>query len=100
GQQAAKVPRIGFLAVGSREGRAFMIDGFLQGLRERGYVAGQNIFIEYRFSNDREDRLPDLAAELVVLKVDLILASGTPASVAAKQATRTILIVTGFLAAN
>jgi len=46
-QQAAKVPRIGFLAVGSREGRAFLIEGFLQGLREHGYVEGQNIVIEY-----------------------------------------------------
>src|SRR5712691_5114869 len=50
GEQAAKVPRIGFLAVGTREGRAFLIEGFLQGLREHGYVEGQNIVIEYRFS--------------------------------------------------
>ena len=61
----AKVHRIGFLAVGSREGRAFLIEGFLQGLREHGYVEGQNIVIEYRFSEDRNDRLPALAAELV-----------------------------------
>jgi ABC-type uncharacterized transport system substrate-binding protein len=100
GQQAAKVPRIGFLAVGSREGRAFMIEGFLQGLREHGYVEGQNIVIEYRFSEDRNDRLPELAAELVKLKVALIVASGTPASFAAKQATSTIPIVMGGLAAN
>jgi putative ABC transport system substrate-binding protein len=100
GQQAAKVPRIGFLAVGSREGRAFLIEGFLQGLREHGYVEGQNIAIEYRFSEDRNDRLPELAAELVALKVKLILASGTPASFAAKQATSTIPIVMGGVAAN
>jgi putative ABC transport system substrate-binding protein len=100
GQQAAKVPRIGFLAVGSREGRAFMIEGFLQGLREHGYVEGQNIVIEYRFSENRNDRLPELAAELVALKVALIVASGTPASFAAKQATSTIPIVMGGLAAN
>ena len=100
GQRAAKVPRIGFLAVGSREGRAFLIEGFLQGLREHGYVEGQNILIEYRFSEDRDDRLPELAAELVALKVDLIVTSGTPASFAAKQATSTIPIVTGYLAAN
>ena len=87
GQQTAKVPRIGFLAVGSREGRAFLIDGFRQGLREHGYVEGQNIIIEYRFSEDRNDRLPALAAELVALKVRLIVASGTPASFAAKEAT-------------
>jgi putative ABC transport system substrate-binding protein len=100
GQQAAKVPRIGFLAVGSREGRAFLIEGFLQGLREHGYVEGQNIVIEYRFSEDRNDRLPALAAELVAMKVRLILASGTPASFAAKQATSTIPIVMGGIAAD
>jgi putative tryptophan/tyrosine transport system substrate-binding protein len=100
GQKVAKVPRIGFLAVGSREGRAFLIEGFLQGLREHGYVEGQNIVIEYRFSEDRNDRLPELAAELVALKVKLILASGTPASFAAKQATSTIPIVMGGIAAN
>jgi putative ABC transport system substrate-binding protein len=75
-----KAPRIGFLAVGSREGRAFLIEDFLEGgLREHGYVDGQNIVIEYRFSGDRNDRLPELAAELVALKVDLIVASGSPA---------------------
>jgi putative ABC transport system substrate-binding protein len=100
GQPAAKVPRIGFLAVGSREGRAFLIGGFHQGLREHGYVEGQNIVIEYRFSEDRLDRLPALAAELVALKVQLILASGTPASFAAKQATSTIPIVMGGIVAD
>ncbi len=96
----SKVPRIGFLAVGSRDGRAFLIEGLLQGLREQGYVEGQNIVIEYRFSNDRNDRLPELAAELINLKVELIVASGTPASFAAKQATSTIPIVLAGLAAN
>jgi putative ABC transport system substrate-binding protein len=100
GQQTAKVPRIGFLAVGSREGRAFMIEGFLRGLREQGYVEGQNIVIEYRFSGDRNDRLPALAAELVAMKVQLILASGTPASFAAREATSTIPIVMGGIAAD
>jgi putative ABC transport system substrate-binding protein len=99
-QQAANVPKIGFLAVGSREGRAFMIDGFLQGLRERGYVDGRNIVIEYRFSEDRNERLPALAAELVTLKVRLILASGTPASFAARDATSAIPIVMGGIAAD
>jgi putative ABC transport system substrate-binding protein len=94
------VPRIGFLAVGSREGRAFMIEGFVRGLREHGYVEGQNIVIEYRFSEDRNDRLPALAAELVASKVQLILASGTPASFAAKHATSSIPIVMGGLAAD
>jgi putative ABC transport system substrate-binding protein len=100
GHPTAKVPRIGFLAIGSREGRAFLIDGFLQGLREHGYIVGKNIVIEYRFSEGRNERLPELAAELVGLKVDVILASGTPASFAAKQATNTIPIVMGSLAAN
>lgn len=77
-----------------------MIEGFRQGLRERGYVEGQNIIIEYRFSEGRNDRLPALAAELVALKVRLILASGTPASFAAKQATSTIPIVMGGIAAD
>ena len=99
-EKPGKAPRIGFLAVGSREGRAFVIEGFLLGLRERGYVEGQNIVIEYRFSEGRNDRLPELAAELVNLKVKLILASGSPASFAAKEATRTIPIVMGSLAAN
>lgn len=81
GQPATKISRIGFLAVGSREGyRALLIEGLLQGLRERGDIEGQNIVIEYRFSEDRNDRLPALAAELVALKVQLIVASGTLAS--------------------
>ena len=63
GQQTGRGPRIGFLAVGSQEGRAFMLEGFRQGLREHGYVEGQNIVIEYRFSEDRNDRLPTLAAD-------------------------------------
>jgi putative ABC transport system substrate-binding protein len=77
-----------------------MIEGFRQGLREHGYVEGQNIIIEYRFSEDRNDRLPALAAELVAMKVQLILASGTPASFAAKEATSTIPIVMGGIAAD
>jgi putative tryptophan/tyrosine transport system substrate-binding protein len=95
-QPPEKIPRIGFLAVGSREGfRTLLIEGLLQGLRERGYIEGRNIVIEYRFSEHRNDRLPALAAELVALKVKLIVASGTPASFAAKQATSTIPIVMG-----
>ena len=100
GQRATKVPRIGFLAVSSREGRAFLIEGFLQGLRQHGYVEGRNLLIEYRFSEGRNERLPDLAAELVALKVNLIVASGSPASLAASQATRVIPIVMGSLAAD
>ena len=65
GQQAARVPRIGFLATGTREGRAFLVDGFLRGMREHGYEEGRNILIEYRYSEDRDDRLPELAADPV-----------------------------------
>jgi putative ABC transport system substrate-binding protein len=99
-EKPAKAPRIGFLAVGSREGRAFLIEGFLQGLRAHGYIEGQNIIIEYRFSADRNDRLPELAAELVALKVNLIVTSGSPASFAAKEATDTIPIVMPSLNAD
>jgi ABC-type uncharacterized transport system substrate-binding protein len=99
-EKPAKAPRIGFVAVGSREGRALFIEGLLQGLRELGYVEGQNIVIAYRFSEDRYDRLPVLAAELVALKVDVIVASGSPASFAAKEATTTIPIVMGSLSAD
>jgi putative ABC transport system substrate-binding protein len=97
---AAGVPRIGFLAIGTRENRGFLIEGLLRGLREHGYVEGQNILIEYRFSEGHNERLPELAAELVTLKVDLIVASGSPASFAAKNATSTIPIVMGSLAAD
>src|SRR5438874_9946410 len=94
GQQPAKVPVIGFLAPGTREGRAPVIAGLLQGLRDLGYVEGQSIVIEYRFA-EKNDQLPELAAELVSLKVDVILASATLATIAAKQATSTIPIVMG-----
>lgn len=98
--QQAKIPRIGFLAVGTREGRAPLIEGFRQGLRELGYVEDKNIVIEYRFSEGKDERLPGLAQELIALKVKLIVASGTPASFAAAKATRTVPIVMGGIAAN
>ncbi|HEV2056976.1 MAG TPA: ABC transporter substrate-binding protein [Methylomirabilota bacterium] len=69
------------------------LDAFRQGLRELGWVEGQNIVIDYRFAEGRFDRLPDLAAELVRLKVDIIVAVSTPGVVAAKNATETIPIV-------
>jgi ABC-type uncharacterized transport system substrate-binding protein len=93
GRGAGRTPRIGFLQVGSREGRAGLIDGFLDGLREEGYVDGQNIVIEYRFSGDRDDRLSALAAELIQLPVELLVAGASPAVNAAKQATDRIPIV-------
>jgi len=93
-QQAGKVPRIGFLGMTSPSDRPPLLDAFRQRLRELGWVEGQNIVIDYRYAEGRVDRLPDLAAELVRLKVDLIVASaGTQAATAAKNATETIPIV-------
>jgi putative ABC transport system substrate-binding protein len=93
-QQAKKTPRIGFLLGSSRLTLSEPTDGFRQGLREFGYVEGQNIVIEYRSAEEKFGRLPDLAAELVRLKVDVIVAAGgSPAIQAAGNATRTIPIV-------
>jgi putative ABC transport system substrate-binding protein len=89
-QQSKKVPRIGFLSPTSDDSR---VEAFRQGLRELGYVDGQNITIEYRWADGRFDQLPDLVAELVRLKVDLVVAVVTQASLAAKKATGTIPIV-------
>jgi putative tryptophan/tyrosine transport system substrate-binding protein len=99
GQPAAKLPKIGFLAVGSPDGRAPLIAAFLQGLRDVGYTEDHNFTIEYRFSDGRDERLPELAAELAALRMDVILGSGTVAAIAAKQATSTIPIVMGATAA-
>jgi putative tryptophan/tyrosine transport system substrate-binding protein len=92
-QEPGKVPRVGLLGPRNRSGGAAFLDAFLQGLRELGWVEGQNIVIEYRFAEGKLDRLPDLAAELVRLNVDVILATSSPPAVAAKNATRTISIV-------
>jgi putative ABC transport system substrate-binding protein len=91
-QQQARIPKVGWLGVrpaASDTGR----ESFLRELRKIGYVEGKNIAIEYRSADDKLDRLPAQAEELVRLKVDVILASTTPAAVAAKNATRTIPIV-------
>ena len=93
-QQAKKVPRIGFLLAPSRSATAEPLDAFRQGLRELGYVNGQNIVIEYRYAEGQFDQLPALAAELVRLKVDLIVAAGGIQAIRpAKNATSTIPIV-------
>jgi putative tryptophan/tyrosine transport system substrate-binding protein len=92
-QQAGKAPRIGFLGLTSPSDRPSLLAAFRQGLRELGWVEGQNIVIDYRFAEDRLDRLPDLAAELVRLKVDIIVSVGTQGVTAAKNATETIPIV-------
>jgi putative ABC transport system substrate-binding protein len=94
-QKGATIPRIGFLSPSSLDRRTTsrLIGAFREGLRELGYIEGQNIAIEFRWAEGKYDRLPDLAAQLVSLKVDIIVASGLPAIQAAKQATRTIPIV-------
>jgi putative ABC transport system substrate-binding protein len=92
-QQSKKVHRIGFLGATSPSAISGRLDAFRQGLRERGYVEGKNIVIEYRYAEGKLDRLPALAAELVGLKVDVIVLAG-PASIRpAKEATNTIPIV-------
>ena len=93
-QQSAKVPRIGYLTGATRDGQSARIESFRQGLRERGYVEGQSIAIEYRYAEGKRDRLPELAAELVRLKVDIIVVAGGDGPIrAAKNATKTIPIV-------
>jgi putative ABC transport system substrate-binding protein len=88
-QAARRVPRIGYLA----EARLPAEEAFLRGLRELGYIDGQNIAIEYRYRRAGSKELGDLAVELVGLKVDLIVAVATPATRAAKQTTSSIPIV-------
>src|SRR5262245_32407350 len=93
-QPAGKVSRIGFLSLTSPSDRPPLLDAFRQRLRELGWVEGQNIVIDYRYAEGRVYRLPDLAAELVRLKVDLIVGSAaTQTATAAKNATETIPIV-------
>ena len=92
-QQAAKVARIGYLST-NLAANPHLQEAFLQGLRDLGYVEGRNLVIEYRFAEGKLERFPALAAELVALKVDVIVtAGGTLAALAAKQATRTLPIV-------
>ena len=91
-QQAAKVARIGYLLL-DRAAAPHLPEAFRQGLRDLGYVEGRNVVIEYRDAEGKVERLPAVAAELVALKVDVIVAQGTPHALAAKQATRTIPIV-------
>ena len=91
-QQAAKVARIGYLAL-NLAASAHLTEAFRQGLRDLGYVEGRNLVIEYRDAEGKPERFPALAAELVALKVDVIVAGGTPLVLTAKQATKTIPIV-------
>jgi len=93
-QQTGKIPRIGYLSPGNRTSESARSEAIRQGLREHGYIEGQNIAFEYRYAEGKQDRYPELAAGLVRLKVDIIVAAGGGRVIlAAKNATKTIPIV-------
>jgi putative tryptophan/tyrosine transport system substrate-binding protein len=92
-QQPARIPSIGILVWASASGISNRVETFRQRLRELGYVEGKSIVIEYRYAEGKLERLPDLAAELVRLKVDVIVTGGSAPALAAKKATVTIPIV-------
>src|SRR6266550_7205307 len=92
-QQPTKIPRIGYLGGASLSAIPARIEAFRQGLRELGYVEGKNIVIGWRWAEGKLDRLPALAAELVRLKVDIIVTAGASATRPVKEATSTIPIV-------
>jgi ABC-type uncharacterized transport system substrate-binding protein len=92
-QQPGKIFRIGFLDPTNASGMAASVDAFRQELSKLGWIEGKNIAFEYRFAENKPERIPELAAELVRLKVDLIVTSGVPPATAAKKATSTIPIV-------
>jgi putative ABC transport system substrate-binding protein len=92
-QQPKKPARIGFLGAISAAAYASQVEALRAGLREVGYVEGKNAVIEFRWAEERYDRLPELAAELANLKVDVLVTHGTPGASAAKRATTTIPIV-------
>jgi len=91
--QQRKVPRIGLLSFASSSANSSRVEAFEQGLHELGYTLGSNIAIEYRYADGKEDRLPALVADLVRLRVDIIVAGGGNATLAAKNATKTIPII-------
>ena len=92
-QQAAKLPTIGYLVSGTPEGQRTWAAAFVQRLRELGWIEGRTVAIEYRWGEGRSERFAEVAAEFVRLKVDVILAGGTEAALAAKHATSVIPIV-------
>jgi putative tryptophan/tyrosine transport system substrate-binding protein len=92
-QPAERVPRVGFLGSATAAGSTKAIDALRMGLREFGYVEGRNIVIEFRWAEEKYDRLPQLVRELIATRVDLLITHGTPGTRAAKQATSTIPIV-------
>jgi putative ABC transport system substrate-binding protein len=97
-QRPSRVSRIGYLDSGASASAAAHLEAFRQGLRDLGWVEGENIAIEARYAEGKYERLHDLAAELVRLKVDVLCTTSTPAALAAKQATSTIPIVIGRVA--
>jgi putative tryptophan/tyrosine transport system substrate-binding protein len=99
-QPSARVPRIGYLGNSSPSLEPDLVEAFRQGLRNLGYVEGQNIVIEYRWAEGEYDRFPELVADLIRLKVDVIVTAGTPGTFAARQATKTIPIVMFELVIN
>src|SRR5262245_32486325 len=98
--QRSPIPRIGYLSSETASDQGNRLEALRAGLRDLGYVEGRNVVIEVRRADGNYDRLPDLAAELVRLKVDLIVAEGSKAGFAAKQATTTIPIVLPSTAAG
>ena len=92
-QQTGKIFRIGFLDSSTASGSAVLLGTFWQEMSKLGWIEGKNITIEYRFAEGKNDRLPELAADLVRLKIDLIVVAATPSALAAKKATTTIPIV-------
>ena len=92
-QQAGKMYRIGFVEAGAPSANQHFLDAFKRGLRELGYVEGQNILIEERWAEGQNERFPTLLAELIRLKVDLVVQASTSGALAAKAATTTIPIV-------
>jgi putative ABC transport system substrate-binding protein len=97
-QPSPKTVRVGYLEFGSAAPGTPLLEAFRRGLSEQGWIDGQNMAMEVRYAEGRQDQLPRFAADLVRLKVDIIFASTTPAALAAKQATTTIPIVIGFVA--
>jgi len=92
-QQAGKVARIGFLVPSTASSVAGLLEAFWQEMRKLGWIEGKNVTIEYRFAEQKTERLPELAADLVRLKVDVIVGASSTSALAAKSATTTIPIV-------
>jgi putative ABC transport system substrate-binding protein len=97
GQQERKIAQIGFLGPNSASSWASRLEAFRLGLQDHGYVEGKNVAIEFRWAEENYDRLPELAAELVHLKVDVLVTYGTPGTLAAKGASTTIPTVMAYI---